>query len=358
MRNRQLESKPTSFFSPSPIIVFPVQDGSSHPLRLEPPGDFYAFFTGDSFFITCIPDPEIGANRLAWQTPNKKDITHTRGRVHVEPSAHNILGLELVVEEVRYRDQGVFICSAVVDGREIRITFTLKVYHLEVNCGKRIEKIADKARKRLKILKYLSGRDWGSDASTLRITYTTLVRPVLEYGYQIFQVPYPTNLKTLERVQLSAPRIITGLRYSCPTDIVLYEADVQPLTMRFEVNSYSPLNYMRKHGFIDFNVDTSTPISCITPIDSFNHVEFREELLTSTPKHSSLPELLRQLALEVINGIPDQALIIYTDDSRSDTGEFASFAYFPYVFDEKESTFFTIHNSTMAEKPFPTCERA
>ncbi|GFY10168.1 putative RNA-directed DNA polymerase from transposon BS [Trichonephila clavipes] len=36
----------------------------------------------------------------------------------------------------------------------------------EVNCDKHIEKIVDKARKRRKILKYLSGRDWGSDAST------------------------------------------------------------------------------------------------------------------------------------------------------------------------------------------------
>ncbi|GFW13230.1 putative RNA-directed DNA polymerase from transposon BS [Trichonephila clavipes] len=226
---------------------------------------------------------------------------------------------------------------------------------LEVNCGKHIEKIADKARKRLKILKYHSGRDWGSDTSTLRITYTTLVRPVLEYGYQIFQVASPTNSKKLERLQLSAARIITGLRYSCPTDIVLYQADIQPLTMRFEVNSYryfniikslgsfnrtssfilnwtsnrrlkrdSPLNYIRKHGFIDFSVDTSTPFSCITPIDSFNHVEFREELLTSTPKHSSHPELLRQLALQVINDIPDQALIIYTDGSRSDAGRAGS----------------------------------
>ncbi|GFU24663.1 putative RNA-directed DNA polymerase from transposon BS [Trichonephila clavipes] len=70
----------------------------------------------------------------------------------------------------------------------------------EVNCGKHIENIADKARKILKILKYLSGRDWGSDASTLRITYTTLVRPVLEYGYRIFQVASPTNLKKLKRV--------------------------------------------------------------------------------------------------------------------------------------------------------------
>ncbi|GFT10879.1 RNA-directed DNA polymerase from mobile element jockey [Trichonephila clavipes] len=174
------------------------------------------------------------------------------------------------------------------------------------------------------------------DASTLGISYTTLVRPVLEYEYQIFQVASPTNLKKLERVQLSAARIITGLRYSRPTDIVLYETDIQPLTMRFEVNSYryfnkiksfgsfnrtsyfiinwtrnqrlnrdSPLNYMLKHGFIDFNVDTSTPFSCISPIDSFNPVEFQEELLTSTPNHSSHPELLRQMALEVINDIPD-----------------------------------------------------
>ncbi|GFT17961.1 mariner Mos1 transposase [Trichonephila clavipes] len=49
-----------------------------------------------------------------------------------------------------------------------------------------------------------------------------------------------------------------------------------------------------------------------------------EELLTSTPKHSSHPELLRQLALNVINDIPDQALIIYIDGSRSDMGRAGS----------------------------------
>ncbi|GFU95515.1 RNase H domain-containing protein [Trichonephila clavipes] len=118
----------------------------------------------------------------------------------------------------------------------------------EVDCGKHIQKIADKARKRLKILKYLSGRDWGSDALTYRITYTALVHPVLEYWFQIFQVASPTNLKKLERVQLSAARIITGLRYSCPTDIALYENDIQPLTMRFEVNSYRYFNKIKSFG--------------------------------------------------------------------------------------------------------------
>ncbi|GFY45741.1 RNA-directed DNA polymerase from mobile element jockey [Trichonephila inaurata madagascariensis] len=90
----------------------------------------------------------------------------------------------------------------------------------EVNCDKHIEKIADKERKRLRILKYLSGRDWCSNASTLGISYITLIYPVLEYGYQMFQIASPTNLKKLESVQLSAARIIThtDLIYSCPTD--------------------------------------------------------------------------------------------------------------------------------------------
>ncbi|GFY35141.1 RNase H domain-containing protein [Trichonephila clavipes] len=147
-----------------------------------------------------------------------------------------------------------------------------------------------------------SPRDWGSDASTLRITYTTLVHPVIEYGYQIFQVASPTNLKKLDRVQLSTTRIIRSLRYSCFTDIVLYHADIQPLTMRFEVSSYR----------------------CITPIDSFNHVEFLEEFLTSTPKHSSHPELLRQLALEVINDIPGRALHRADYTGRAGSGIFSN----------------------------------
>ncbi|GFV87840.1 RNase H domain-containing protein [Trichonephila clavipes] len=76
---------------------------------------------------------------------------------------------------------------------------------------------------------------------------------------------------------------------------------------------------MWKRCFIDFNVDTSTPFSCITPTDYFNHVESLEELLNSTSKHSSHQEFLRQPALEVINEILDQALIIYTGGSRSYT---------------------------------------
>ncbi|GFX73312.1 putative RNA-directed DNA polymerase from transposon BS [Trichonephila clavipes] len=99
----------------------------------------------------------------------------------------------------------------------------------EILCNLHIEDLINKSRKRLNILKYISGRDWGADASTLKITYTTLIRPVLEFGSTVFFNGSDSNLKKLERLQLSAARIITGLRNSCPNNLVLYECDLQPL---------------------------------------------------------------------------------------------------------------------------------
>ncbi|UYV61056.1 hypothetical protein LAZ67_1003262 [Cordylochernes scorpioides] len=91
----------------------------------------------------------------------------------------------------------------------------------EINSSKHIEEVIRKGRDRLKILKYISGREWGADATTLKLTYASLIRPILEYGYQIYGTASETNLKSLERIQLSAARIITGLRNTCPNDIVL-----------------------------------------------------------------------------------------------------------------------------------------
>ncbi|KAG8197246.1 hypothetical protein JTE90_007498 [Oedothorax gibbosus] len=97
-------------------------------LRLEPTGHFHAFFTGDSFFITCSAGPNSGATRLTWQAPNERDITISTGKVHVEAAPDNPYGLELVFEDVRYEDRGKYVCSAVIDGREAKTHFILKVY--------------------------------------------------------------------------------------------------------------------------------------------------------------------------------------------------------------------------------------
>ncbi|GBN80692.1 hypothetical protein AVEN_257969-1 [Araneus ventricosus] len=228
----------------------------------------------------------------------------------------------------------------------------------EINCGKHIAKLVEKGRKRLQLLKFISGRDWGANSGTLRMTYTALIRPVLEYGYQVYQVASQTNLNKLKRVQLSAARIITGLRSCCPKAIVLYEADLQPLSMRIRTNSAkyiaklqslgsfnrtskfilqwtnnqrlkkdSPVGVMWKRGLLDFNIEPCIPFSCLTPNTSLDIVSFNDQLLSSAPKHTQNPEMMRQLSLELINNIPSQALVLYTDGSKSDSGRTGSGVY-------------------------------
>ncbi|XP_023232192.1 neural cell adhesion molecule 1-A-like, partial [Centruroides sculpturatus] len=101
---------------------------SKAPLYLSPEGTEHAFFTNESFFITCYAIEDSSATRLTWQAPSGKDITVSEGRVYVAPVAHNSHGLELVVEEVRRKDAGRYTCSAIVDGQEVTTHFNLQVY--------------------------------------------------------------------------------------------------------------------------------------------------------------------------------------------------------------------------------------
>ncbi|GFW82819.1 putative RNA-directed DNA polymerase from transposon BS [Trichonephila clavipes] len=86
----------------------------------------------------------------------------------------------------------------------------------EILGNKHIDNIVFKARKWLYILRYISGRDWGADAGTLRKTYISIIRPILEYGVPDYCSASVTNLQKLEKVQLSAARIITGLKILVP----------------------------------------------------------------------------------------------------------------------------------------------
>ncbi|UYV83610.1 hypothetical protein LAZ67_23001627, partial [Cordylochernes scorpioides] len=225
----------------------------------------------------------------------------------------------------------------------------------EINSSKHIEEVIRKGRDRLKILKYISGREWGADATTLKLTYTSLIRPILEYGYQIYGTASETNLKSLERIQLSAARIITGLRNTCPNDIVLYEADIMPLKDRRSYNlpkyinkikSYGnkhrtskyilnwesnlrlkkegPLHLAKRNEFLKYKVEKNYLAEKISPCKPLQNVIFNATLNEPTNKQYQNPEYLKQLSLEIINNIPKNAITIYTDGSRDELGHTGS----------------------------------
>ncbi|UYV76318.1 hypothetical protein LAZ67_14000008, partial [Cordylochernes scorpioides] len=225
----------------------------------------------------------------------------------------------------------------------------------EINSSKHIEEVIRKGRDRLKILNYISGREWGADATTLKLTYTSLIRPILEYGYQIYGTASETNLKSLERIQLSAARIITGLRNTCPNDIVLYEADIMPLKDRRSYNlpkyinkikSYGnkhrtskyilnwesnlrlkkegPLHLAKRNEFLKYKVEKNYLAEKISPCKPLQNVIFNATLNEPTNKQYQNPEYLKQLSLEIINNIPKNAITIYTDGSRDELGHTGS----------------------------------
>ncbi|GIX83498.1 putative RNA-directed DNA polymerase from transposon BS [Caerostris extrusa] len=130
----------------------------------------------------------------------------------------------------------------------------------------------------------------------------------------------PTKRGVLERIQFSAARIITGLRRSCPNDIACYEADLQPLSIKKD----SPLGLTWKQGLADIEVEPSVPFNLLTPTTVLSNATFNEDLKVKFIKHEEHPELLRQLALEIINNISPRALVIYTDGSKSDSGRTGS----------------------------------
>lgn len=66
----------------------------------------------------------------------------------------------------------------VMNGQKLPYGKYSKCLDPEILSNKHIEHETGKSQKRLNILKYITGRDWGANASTLRTTYTSLIRSV------------------------------------------------------------------------------------------------------------------------------------------------------------------------------------
>ncbi|GFS66644.1 RNase H domain-containing protein [Trichonephila clavipes] len=201
----------------------------------------------------------------------------------------------------------------------------------EILGNKHIDNIVFKARKRLNILRYISGRDWGADAGTLRNTYISLIRPILEYGIPVYCSASVTNLQKLEKVQFSAAWIITGLKDTCPRDIVLFEAGLQPVSpwRRACLTKY----------YNKLVLQLTSKIA-----DDLDRVFLHPELPVHVNKQADLPAYLKQLALERRGDIPIDVVQVYTDGSRDDNYRSGSGIYIKSL---SGSRFYTRQDQTL-----------
>ncbi|GFV09506.1 RNase H domain-containing protein [Trichonephila clavipes] len=136
-------------------------------------------------------------------------------------------------------------------------------------------------------------------------------RSILEYGVPVYCSASVTNLQKLEKVQLSAARIITGLKNTCPRDIVLFETDLQILSHRRRTCLTKYYNKLR-------SLDSRNRTSAYFKDWCNNQRLRRNKLPVRVNKQADLPAYLKQLAAERIGDIPIEAVQVYTDGSRDD----------------------------------------
>ncbi|GFV74047.1 reverse transcriptase domain-containing protein [Trichonephila clavipes] len=216
----------------------------------------------------------------------------------------------------------------------------------ELRFSKHIEQTANKALGKLNILRKLCGTSWGSRPQTLKSTFCTVIRPVLEYATPICTPASISVKRKLGFVQHRAAKIIIGAVSSTNNEKAEQEGDLPPLESRCNLATIKFINKLRSYGldhiprrvFDKWKNSTRLTRSSTFQLDSkirkelnleHSSLEFLQEPLISKnpPKNTCFelellqpcskkedPVILRQKGLETIEILSqDNFAIAYTD---------------------------------------------
>lgn len=123
-----------------------------------------------------------------------------------------------------------------MDNKIIPYTKHLKILGLtfdeKLTWTTHIKKLKDKAKKRLNIIKVLSGTKWGADSKTLINIYNSLIRSILDYGSSLYMTSRNSALTMLDVIHNAGLRMASGAFRSSPINSILNITGEQPLNNR------------------------------------------------------------------------------------------------------------------------------
>ena len=89
-----------------------------------------------------------------------------------------------------------------------------------------------KGKRKIALMRKLTGSSWGANQRTLRTVYESTVRPHLEYGSTAWSTAAKTSLQSVDKVQNQALRIMTGAMKSTPIAAMEEVTGIQSLEKR------------------------------------------------------------------------------------------------------------------------------
>ncbi|GFV34767.1 probable RNA-directed DNA polymerase from transposon BS [Trichonephila clavipes] len=174
---------------------------------------------------------------------------------------------------------------------------------------KHIAKVVENATSKLSLLKRIAGVKWGSSQSVLTSTFTSYIRPVIDYGSELLVTASDSALSKLDIVQNKALRFITGAATS---------TSIASMQLQTEISSSSERRQYSRLANVFGVSDNRLPL--FRPTIFPGHLRYASanlDLLQPVHKHNSLLAELRSAALATIHEkYPDQDwLHVFTDGS-------------------------------------------
>ena len=94
--------------------------------------------------------------------------------------------------------------------------------------------VHDKCLKRINLLRMLKGTSWGVSKDPLLCIYRALIRPIIEYGMEIYFNSSDSTLKQIEKIQTECLRICAGAMRSTPINCLQVHCNEMSLKLKFE----------------------------------------------------------------------------------------------------------------------------
>ena len=92
--------------------------------------------------------------------------------------------------------------------------------------------VAKKCQSRLNFMRLLSGVTWGADTRVLLVIYRVLIRPIIDYGFEVYLSSHQYVLKRMQIIQNSALRICCGAMKSSPICALQHFCNKHSITIR------------------------------------------------------------------------------------------------------------------------------
>ena len=106
------------------------------------------------------------------------------------------------------------------------------IFDSKLTWNHHVRYIIDKCKKRLNLLRAISGNRWGASKKTLLVVYRGLIRSVLEYGSIAYDSMGDDNKRKLDSIQTEALRIACGAVRGTPAAALQVDTGEPPLQIR------------------------------------------------------------------------------------------------------------------------------